>query len=263
MKTINKILIPFDFTEAAINALDYALEFAGYDKPIAITAVYLSSKPVSPHDVEESRNSFERIVADLNRHPKIEPELVFATGSLPGTLLDLRASSGADLIVMGTMGDTSLDQHVTNTSKLVLEAECPVISVPMGSESKRPEEIALVLGKEEIEDGAVLDFLLAVARSFNAKVHVLTIYAESVYAEKVEVASNEDSLEYYLENFYVEHSFEKNQDVEQGIYNYIEDKNIDLLVIIPRNHARKTEPSDGRLTKLLTLHSRVPILSLD
>ncbi|WP_092982121.1 universal stress protein [Robiginitalea myxolifaciens] len=263
MKTINKILIPFDFTEAAINALDYALEFAGYDKPIAITAVYLSSKPVSEYELQETQTSFRNIVADLNKKPMISPALRVTEGALPSALLELQTESEADLIIMGTMGDTSLDQHVTNTSNLVLEAECPVISVPMGSESKRPEEIALVLGKEEIEDASVLDFLLAVARSFNAKVHVLTIYAESVYAEKVEVASNEDSLEYYLENFYVEHSFEKNQDVEQGIYNYLEDKNIDLLVIIPRNHARKTEPSDGRLTKLLTLHSRVPILSLD
>ena len=263
MKTLNTILIPFDFTQAAIHALDYALEFAGYDKSIAITAVYFSPTAVSEHDVKETRASFERIARGLNKNPKIAPVLEIAEGSLPGTLLELQVQKKADLIIMGTMGDMSLDQHRTNTSKLVLEAECPVISVPLGSESKRPEEIALVLGKEEIEDTSVLDFLLAVARSFNAKVHVLTIYAESVYAENVEVASNEDSLEYYLENFYVEHSFEKNQDVEQGIYNYLEEKDIDLLVIIPRNHAKKTEPSDGRLTKLLTLHSRVPILSLD
>ncbi len=77
------------------------------------------------------------------------------------------------------------------------------------------------------------------------------------------VETNEESLEYYLEHFYAEHNFEKNQDIEKGILEYIEEKDIDLLTILPRNHAQKTLPSEGRLTKLLTLHSSVPVLTLD
>ena len=152
---------------------------------------------------------------------------------------------------------------MTNTSELVLRADGPIITVPFGSEVKIPEEIALVLGKEEIERPKVLALLLDIARSFNSKVHVLTIYKESIYGEKVLVETNEDTLEYYLEHFYEEHNFAKNQDIEKGILDYLEEKKIDLLAILPRNHAQKTKPSEGRLTKLLTLHSSVPVLTLD
>ena len=80
---------------------------------------------------------------------------------------------------------------------------------------------------------------------------------------EVIVENTEELLEYYLEHFYAEHSFSKNEDVEEGIFDYINEKNIDMLAIIPRNHARNSVPSEGRLTKLLTLHSEIPVLTLD
>ena len=168
---------------------------------------------------------------------------------------------------MGTMGDEVAEDAITHTSRLVLEAEGPVLAVPFGTEVRTPQRIALVLGKEEIENTAVLELLLDISRLFNAEVHVLTIYEGSVYDEKMTGSrsseKNEDTLEYYLEHFYVEHVFTKNQDVEKGILDYVEEKEIDLLAILPRNHAEKTRPSEGRLTKLLTLHSKVPVLALD
>ncbi|MEM8508873.1 MAG: universal stress protein [Bacteroidota bacterium] len=263
MSLIKKILVPFDFTEPAIAALDYALNFVGLQRPIQVNAVYASTSPVSENDRNTAMENFARIVASLNRRTHLHPELIVAEGNLVDTVLTTRKNQKANLVIMGTLGDNSIEENVTNTSKLVLHADCPIITVPFGSEIKDPMEIALVLGKEEIENPKVLSLLLDVARTFNAKVHVLTIYKESIYGENAVVETNEESLEYYLEHFYSEHNFEKNQDIEKGILGYIDEKNIDLLAILPRNHAQKTSPSEGRLTKLLTLHSSVPVLTLD
>ena len=263
MSAIKKILIPFDFTEPAILALDYALKFVGYDKPIQVEAVYTSEVEVCDADIEDTQANFKKTVASLNKRTMYEPKLEIVKGKLVDSIMTARKNHGADFIVMGTMGDSDVEEHATNTSKVVLESDSPVISVPFGTEIEVPKEIALVLGKEEIEMPSVLSLLLDIARTFNAKVHVLTIYKESIYGEKAVVETNEDTLEYYLEHFYSEHNFQKNQDIEKGILDYIEEKNIDLLAILPRNHARKTKPSEGRLTKLLTLHSTVPVLTLD
>ncbi|BFP40210.1 universal stress protein [Flavobacteriaceae bacterium GF1] len=263
MSSIKKILVPFDFTEPAIAALDYTLSFVGYDNPIQITALYVSTTEVSDRERKEVMENFAREVSNLNKRTHWHPELLISQGDLEETILRSRRAQKADLIIMGTLGDSSVGEPLTNTSQLVLDADCPVISVPFGTQIQKPQAIALVLGKEEIEEPKVLGLLLDVARSFNAKVHVLTIYKESIYEEKVIVETNERTLEYYLEHFYAEHTFEKNEDIEKGILDYIEEKNIDLLAILPRNHAQKTKPSEGRLTKLLTLHSSVPVLTLD
>jgi len=263
MSIINRILVPFDFTEPAVKALDYALTFAGYDKPIQVLALYVSRARVSENDVKEANGNFAAVVSSLNRKTYLHPELLMAEGALAETILKTKSAQKADLIIMGTLGDTSVDEHITNASELVLKADCPVITIPYGSEVAHPKDIALVLGKEEIEQPKDLELLLDVARLFNAKVHVLTIYRESIYKEDALVESNEETLEYYLEHFYAEHNFQKNQDIEEGIFEYIEEKGVDLLAILPRNHAQKTKPSEGRLTKLLTLHSQVPVLTLD
>jgi nucleotide-binding universal stress UspA family protein len=263
MSNINKILIPFDFSEASLNALEYVANFVGPERPITILAMYVSAMPISLSEDDELKEDFSNVLKAMDVRLKIEPEFETATGKMISTILSAQKSSDADLIMMGTMGDKITDEAITNTSRLVLDADCPVISIPYGCSIKEPKDIALVMGGELIDNKKLLGTLLDIARTFDSRVHVLTIYKESIYEEHSTADSTENSLEYYLEHFYVEHTFNKNQDVEEGIFNYINEKKIDLLVILPRNHAQNSTPSEGRLTKLLTLHSEIPVLALD
>lgn len=263
MSSINKILIPFDFSEASVNALEYVINFAGPNRVVDILALYVSAMPIAESEEKTLKSDFTNVIDSFSKKAKKTPNITVVTGDVIETILAVQEEHGADFIMMGTMGDKVTDEAITNTSKLVLNANCPVISVPYGCGIKEPKEIALVMGNEEIDDKEVLKKLLDLARTFNSKVHVLTIYKESVYSEESIVDSTENLLEYYLEHFYVEHAFSKNQDVEEGILDYINKKNIDLLAILPRNHTRLSSPSEGRLTKLLTLHSEIPVLTLD
>nr|WP_299383146.1 universal stress protein [Allomuricauda sp.] len=261
--SIKKILIPFDFSEASINALEYAVNFAGPSRDIKLQALYVSAMPVTEAQTETLKGDFAKVVGSFKGKSKNKPTFGTITGHVIETILEQQDKLDSDLILMGTMGDKITDEAITNTSRLVLEANCPVISIPYGSPIKEPKDIALVMGGEEIDDKEVLRTLLDVARTFDSRVHALTIYKESVYAEENIVESTENLLEYYLEHFYEEHAFSKNQDVEEGILDYINKKNIDLLAILPRNHTKMSTPSEGRLTKLLTLHSEIPVLTLD
>ena len=55
-------------------------------------------------------------------------------GSLTQSLLDIQKTRQIDLVIMGTLG-THKDgnSEETNTSKLVLAADCPVLVVPKGN----------------------------------------------------------------------------------------------------------------------------------
>jgi nucleotide-binding universal stress UspA family protein len=263
MSSLNKILIPFDFSEASVNALEYVVNFVGTERPMSILGLYVGAMPISESDNERLAKDFSKLLDSFEVRLKVSPEFITATGDVISTILAAQEKSNADLIMMGTMGDKITDEAITNTSKLVLKANCPVISIPYGTGIQEPKNIALVMGGEKIDDKEVLGTLLDLARTFDARVHVLTIYKDSIYDEEAVKESNENLLEYYLEHFYADHTFTKNEDIEQGILDYIEEKNIDLLTILPRNHTEKTTPSEGRLTKLLTLHSEIPVLALD
>lgn len=261
--SIKKILVPFDFSEASINAMEYAVNFVGPTRDIQIQTLYVGAMPITETQEKTLESDFSKVLASFKWKAKHAPIFHAETGEVISSILSKQKELESDLILMGTMGDKVTDEAITNTSRLVLEANCPVVSIPYGCAIKEPKDIALVMGSEEIEDKELLKTLLNVARTFDSRVHVLTIYKESVYAEDSVVESTENLLEYYLEHFYEEHAFSKNQDVEEGILDYITKKNIDLLAILPRNHAKMSTPSEGRLTKLLTLHSEVPVLTLD
>ncbi len=261
MKKTRTILVPFNFSKTAKRALAYAVDYVGRDENLKILLAYISED----QNLDKLREAFKSTEEKHQTSLKHKIEWVSASGPLTETLMNIQKTKDIDLILMGTFGNQGvLDDDATNTSKLVGEADCPVLVVPFSYEEFRVKNIALVLGKEEIENTKVLDTLLDVSRKFNAKVHVITIenkpetYGYSEVDEK-----NENALQYYLENFYSEHVFIKNPDIVEGILTYVSEKEIDMISILPRNHTTKGESSEGQLTQMLTLHSNIPVLAID
>lgn len=258
MKKISTILIPFDFSKIAEGALDYAVGYVGNDENLKIMLGHISDE----QHMDELKAGFKTIEKKHQDVLKNKIEWVSMRGELTEALIQIQKSEHIDLIIMGTSGGSSSGS--TNTSKLVLEADCPVLVVPSNLGEFRLKNIALVLGKEAIDDTEVLRTLLNVSQKFNAKVHVITIENRPEtfgYSETDE--NNENKIQYYLENFYSEHVFIENPDVVEGILNYATQREIDVITILPRNHSKNAKPSEGQLTELLTLHSPIPILAID
>ena len=167
-------------------------------------------------------------------------------------------------VIMPYLKDKLGDNQHTNTAKLVLACNCPVLVVPKSYSEYNLVNIALVIGKEEIDDTKRLGTLLMIARKFNAKVHVLTVENEPVlYGYSKEEEKNESAIEYYLETFYQERAFIKNDDILDGINTYGIKNEIDLVTILPRNHAESGKPSEAELTQRLILNSKIPLLILE
>ncbi len=261
MKKIPTILVPFSFSKTSKRALEYAVQYVGKDDNLKILLAYVSKD----HNMDLLKDAVKDIEHEHNASLKHKIEWVSMRGELTESLIHIQKTEHINLIIMGTFGALGAeDSEPTNASKLVLETDCPVLVVPYGLAKFQIKNIALVLGKEEIDNTQVLGTLLEVARKFNAKVHVITIknkpetYGYSAVEEK-----NENTIHYYLESFYSEHVFIENPDVVEGILTYASEKNIDMITILPRNHAKHSKPSEGQLTEILTLHSKVPVLAIN
>lgn len=258
MKKISTILIPFDFSTISKGALEYAVKYVGNDENLRIMLGHVSDE----HHSEERKEAFKAIEKKYQDILANKLEWISMPGELTDALIQIQKSENIDLIMMGTSGDPGLGQ--SNTSNLVLKADCPVMVIPSNLGAFRLKNIALVLGKEEIDDTEVLSTLLNMAQKFDAKVHVITIENRPEtfgYSETDE--KNENTIQYYLENFYSEHVFIENPDVVEGILNYATQRDIDVITILPRNHTKNSQPSEGQLTELLTLQSPIPILAID
>lgn len=261
MDKISTILVPFDFSVSAKRALEYAVAFVGRNDDIHIVLAHISGHG----NFQLLPENFKKIKEKYSKVLKNSLEWIIQGGTLTESLLDIQKSKKIDLIIMGTFGaHKKVYRAQTNTSKLLLEADCPVLVVPQSYQEFQVKNIALVLGTKEIDDTEDLGTILEFARRFNAKVHVLTIEnLPGSYGYSKEDEKNENSIEYYLENFYADHAFIKNDDLVDGILTYASKNDLDLIAILPLNHAKHSEPSEGLLTQLLSLHSKVPVLAID
>ncbi len=257
--SIKKILIPTDFSEAARNAVNYALNFIEEGDQIEMTLLHVISPDVDQEEVDEMAANLEKLDQELSSNPDLRLTRIMRHGDLTTCVLEVQQEVSADLIVIGTKGASGEEVH-TNTSRIVTEVDCPVLVIPQQNDGFALKNIALALGRNEIDDTFSLSVLHNIARKFGAKVHILTISRED---DSNSIDKNESVLEYYLETLDYQYSFPKNTDIEKGIFDYVKEKSIDMLAILPRNHAKKSKPSEGRLTKLLTLHTELPLLTID
>lgn len=260
MENISTILVPFDFSKPSKTALEYAVEFVGDDKSTEILLAYVTNDV----NMNMLKDAFAVEQGKYQKKLKNPMKWLTAWGSLTESLVKIQETRKVDMVIMGTSGAfDKKNPTISNTSKFVAEAQCPVLVVPHEVGEFQVKNIALVLGKEEIDDKNVLETLLEVSRKFNAKVHVLTIENTSeMYGYSHIDQKNENLLEYYLEHFYSEHTFLENTDVVKGILSHASEKEMDMIAILPRNHAKRSDPSEGRLTEMLTLKSEIPILAI-
>lgn len=258
MEKISNILIPFDFSDSAQRALEYAVKF------VANRAVKINLLHISDHEKKASpTEAYETYQNKYASQLKLPIRWILGWGDFTKTIIDARDDKNTEIIIMGTSGFDE-DKTSSNASRLVIETECPVIIVPENTPKNSIKNICLVLGKEEIDNPKSLKVLLEVTRTFGAQVHVLTVQnTDETYGYSEADQKNENTLMYYLEEFYADHTFIENKDVVTGIFNYSKTHNIDLIGIIPRNHTKKSKPSKGQLTKELVLKSNIPVLTVE
>lgn len=259
MNNIRKILLPVDFSATSANALSYTAELIKGSQDVQVTLLHICNPDLGSDETQLIIDRLSDLVKQWSDGiPSCRHQI--EKGNLVEAIIKVQHTQGSDLIIMGTHG--SLDESkATNTSRLVLEADCPVLVIPENLGKFTLKNIALALGDNTIDNSGGLQALHDIARSFDATVHVLTVNRNGDSSTMKE--ENQEVLEYYLESLLYFHAFPQNSDIELGISGYIEEHEIDMLAILPRNHAQTTKPSEGRLTKLLTLHTRIPLLTID
>ena len=139
--TFEEILVPTDFSEAAYQAMDYAIELAKVLQAHLTLLHVFHLSPLTKREVPPSifNAKFLEIETNIQQRMQAAVERVHQMGlqsdsiAVEGipfqTIIDTAKNKGIDLIVMGTHGRTGLT-HVFMGSvaeKVVRLAPCPVL----------------------------------------------------------------------------------------------------------------------------------------
>lgn len=261
MNLINKILVPMDFSDSSMNAFQYALNLVDSDNSIQLILLHVIDQDDNPVEMMEAMNQFDTLKSHVPQFVN-HLEIIVKHGSMIETIVETANEIKPKLVLMGTKGKSNSLLHAeSNTSMLVQKLDRSVLVVPQSCENYDIHDIAVAIDKE-LDNPTDLALVHDLARWFDAKVHVLTINNNQVEAATMS-GQVESTLEYYLDTLDYTYELANDTDIVHGIQQYIDEHQVNMLAILPKTHAKSSEPSGGKLTRVLTLQSKVPLLIVD
>ena len=273
MKTI---LVPTDFSKASENALNYAVEIAKrtqatlvlfhvFQIPVvpAETPITLPYDEIEKDATDSLKKLRESII--LKNGNKINVQYECKLGFIAEEIKLISEKNQVDLIIMGMEGAGFLTEKIIGsvTTSLINKAKCPVMIIGNEVKFKSIKKIVLASDYNEIKNKSVLKPLKELANLFKSHVYVLNVVKPELSPiSSTAKAAEGIKLSHLLED--VEHSFHysENENVIDGINNFVALKQIDILVMIPRVHTALHNLFIEPQTKQMAFHTQIPLLTI-
>lgn len=272
MKTI---LVPTDFTEVSKNALEYVIEMVKV-MPAKVVLFHAYHVPIVATDVivvpsmDEVKQIGIAALEDLKKEVQIKggKNLHIETHCVQGFAVDeinlYTSTNKVDLIVMGTSGGGYLTEKIIGsiTTSLLRESNCPVMAIDKNVKFKTPRKIVLACDYKFIKDTAIV-ILKDISKLFDAHVYILNVANE---VERIPADIESTVCGFNLDTSFekINHSFEftTNENVVDGINEYINSEHMDMVVMVPRKHSVLNRIFNEPNTKRMAFHTTVPVLAL-
>jgi nucleotide-binding universal stress UspA family protein len=273
MKTI---LAPTDFSDSSRNAVLYALAIAKKVKASLILynayhiPVSVNEMPVmafAPDELEKVSLQHVQDYCDQLLDGCNAEEVQVRCLSTPGFAVDeiaeLAEEQQTDLIIMGISGAGNLGHILLGsvTTGVLKHSLRPLIIVPDKTVFTSYKRIAFAYDGELELAPRIISQLKTFVEIFAAELLVVIV-------EKDAAAAN-SSQSRHIENLQnqfagIRHSlyFSENEDVSEGIEAFNKEHQIDLVVMIPRQHSFFERIFTQSNTSKMAYHTHIPILAL-
>ena len=269
---IDHILCPIDFSEASQVAFTYALQLA--EKVYAdITLVHVFSEihmdpavvgeaPIAmlkqQHKIQSDEKFQSYLQAGLTAEINVNREIRY--GNTVEEILALGEEKPIDLIVMGTKGENSIQEHILGsiTSRVIEQARCPVLAIPEAGALCEVNHLAYALEMEEM-DQEMIRKLLQYAELLEAQLHCVHIRQEERPWTETELALFKQLYEWEEEANLLEFHMLAHENILVGLRKFIEEKHVDVIALHSRKHFR--EFFERSLTRQLVLDTDIPVMT--
>ena len=273
---MKKFLVPTDFSDTSKNAARYAVQMAAAipESRIILYNVYdkiAAGSDGSPlTETSEDRklvlnSALKNLELEIAESTNVEIEFVAEEhSSLIDAMTRYVRHNGIDLVIMGITGATRLEQIFmgSNTLNFINEDVCPVIIVPPAAGFKKIENVMFLSDFKDVTKSTPLNSIRKVLDLFKPVLHIVNVdsehYIELTEEYKAERAKLETMFQAYSPQFYFMRLF----DFLDAISSFTIDRNIDLIVTVPKSHSFLTGLFKTSHTKKLAYHSHVPLVAV-
>ena len=274
------IILPTDFSPAATNAMNYAVDMA-MELNASLLLFHVYQIPVSYNNNTDEVmplpvidiNELEKINKDRLSSLKEEIEHITSgkikiftqlkLGVLVNELEELCETVKPFAVVMGNKGAGLIERLLVGSSALsaIKQLHWPVLIVPSGATFKGLHKIGYTCDFKNVSDTTPIQILKEWTKAFNAELEILNVNYNKNNADE-KSREQEEILRSVLGEINPKFFFINNQDVEKGVHEFAESNNVDLLIVVPRRHNLLESLFQKSHSKELVFHSHIPILSV-
>jgi nucleotide-binding universal stress UspA family protein len=275
---IRKILVPIDFSETGLMAMQHAAFMASLSKAeiillhvLPLTEYYFEiPEPIMHIDNREQmqrviEQKLKEIADEVRTRYGIAPRTLSSRGRVASEIVQVAREENVDLIIMGTHGAKGFEEIFlgSNAYKVVNIAPCPVITVQTHASKLGFTNIVLPVdrsahSREKVEPAIRLASLYA------AKIHIVGLLDNDDEGEYDKLQIVLDQVEQAVEKAGVNHTRHtlKGDRLAAGALKYGASVNADLIIIMTEQESEITGIFLGALARQIVNHSRIPVMSI-
>jgi len=274
-KMINKILIATDFSKNATHARNYGLNLANTLKAdvVIFNAYEIPNSLMGTHTFRNYKDVFkknsvnrlgEEIIESKGLFKNINISCEYVCDVSENAILERCKNSDIGLVVLGSKGGSKILKKLFGgtCTGIINKTKTPLIIVPLSSKIKIPKNIILATGF--YINKTLFITLKELATRFFSKIDIITVLSnkeneKSILTKQLEINSIlKSEIKSTLHVFHIIN----NDSIENGILEYIENNNVDLLTVIPKHKNFWENLIKTSISKKLVNSSIIPLLIL-
>jgi nucleotide-binding universal stress UspA family protein len=166
------------------------------------------------------------------------------------------------VVVMGSQGKTATEHFLfgAHASNAVRHLNWPLITVPPGAAFSQIKKIGLASDLTKVIETTPIEEVKALVNDFNAELHILNTGRKTVF--DADIVFESGLMQEMTMALKPQFHFIDNENTDQGIIDFAEMNQIDLLIVLPKRHNLLESIFHKSHSKQLVLHSHVPVMAL-
>ncbi len=259
---MNTVIVPVDFSETSLNAARYAVRLLTGHYGVNMILHHVFDKP---SQASEAENKLQELKDELMNIGIVKINILAEeSNDFIGTLDKLARHQQADMIIMGITGRSPLGQTFigSNTLKMVEKKVCPVLIIPPDASYRDVKNVLLTSDFKNVAASIPAVPIKKILKTFRPSLHIINVDSEHYVALTEEYQAERKKLLEIFNDFRPEFYFLGLYDIDEAINQFAEDKKVDFIIIVHKEHGLLSRLFIKSHTKRLAYESSIPVLAL-
>jgi nucleotide-binding universal stress UspA family protein len=273
---MNNFIVPVDFSETSKNAARFAAHLSAHvdDAHIILFNVFdkieagTDGTPLDSDDEERKSLmglALQSVKTELSGLTFARITCVTVQDNHFVDALDIYVRrNDIQLIIMGITGATRMGQIFmgSNTLNVVNRRIAPVIIVPPEAEFTGIKNVMFITDLKDVHITIPVAPIKEVLNLLKPTLHIVNVDHEHYVELTEEYKAERAKLDKMFQEYCPEYYFIRLYDFMDAINQFVLDKNIDMILTVPKNHSFLTNVFKTTHTSRLAYHSHVPIVAI-